>query len=206
MLNKEYEILKPFIDKPWARLTFKEVKTLTRKKSESYVYNSLKRFLIREILKEEHAGNVILYSLNVEASKSRAYAGFTAEFITWNKKNLPFRDLERIMGMIPTSFHISMITGSYASNKQKKDSDLDMAVIVDDTLDAKEIYGELKHACEMNIPLIHLYVFRKSDFLSMLLDQKANYGKEIAKNQLILSGGEEYFDIIREAIKNGFNG
>ena len=58
----------------------------------------------------------------------------------------------------------------------------------------------------LNIPPIHLYTFKKSEFLNMLLDTKANYGKEIAKNNLILSGGKEYYKIVSEAIKNGFNG
>jgi len=70
----------------------------------------------------------------------------------------------------------------------------------------EKIYSELRHDCEMNIPTIHLYAFKKSEFIGMLTSQEANYGKEIAKNNLILSGGKEYFRMIDEASKNGFNG
>ena len=58
----------------------------------------------------------------------------------------------------------------------------------------------------MSIPKIHLYVFRKSEFLAMLLERKANYGKEVARNNMILTGGQGYFRIIGEAMRNGFSG
>ena len=40
----------------------------------------------------------------------------------------------------------------------------------------------------------------------MLLTKGANYGKEIANKNLILFGGEGYYNIISEAVKNGFTG
>ncbi|MDO8549452.1 MAG: hypothetical protein Q7S39_04765, partial [Ignavibacteria bacterium] len=88
----------------------------------------------------------------------------------------------------------------------KKNSDIDITIICDDTLEPKRIYAELKQDCELNIPPIHLYVFKNSEFLNMLLTKGANYGKEIANKNLILFGGEGYYNIISEAVKNGFTG
>ena len=53
MLNKEHQIFKEFVKNPWKKFTFKEIKKLSGKKSESYVYNSLKKFVKSSILKEE---------------------------------------------------------------------------------------------------------------------------------------------------------
>lgn len=206
MLNKEYEILKPFIEEAWKKFTFKEIKKLSKKKSESYVYNSLKKFVKQNLLYEEKAGNVLLYTIKLSNLKTQIYAGFVAEHIAWHKKQIPYKSLQNIASKIPTDFFILIITGSYAKNKQKKDSDIDVVVISDDCFESKKIYAELKHDCEMSIPQIHLYVFKKSEFLDMLLEEKANYGKEITKNNLILSGGKEYYKIVSKAIKNGFNG
>ena len=58
----------------------------------------------------------------------------------------------------------------------------------------------------MQFTSVHLYVFKKSEFLTMLLDKKANYGKEIVKNNLLLFGAENYYKIISEAIEHGFHG
>lgn len=206
MLKKEYEIFAQFVKFPWQRFTFKEIKKLSGKKSDGYVYDALKRFVVSGSLKEEKAGNVVLYSLNVESLRTQSYAGFIAEYMAWNEKQIPYRDLEKVALKIPTDFYIFIITGSYAKNCQKKGSDIDIVIIVDDNIEPKRVYSELKYACEMNIPPIHLYVFKRSEMLSMLSDKKANYGTEIARNNLILFGGENYFKIMSEAMKSGFNG
>jgi len=204
MLKKGHQILEEFVKKPWKKFTFKEVKKLSEKKSESYVYDSLKKFVKINVLREERAGNVVLYSLNLSSHKALAYAGFVLEYLSWNKKQIPYRDLEKIASKILTSFFIFIITGSYANNTQKKDSDLDVVIICENTFEPKKIYAELKQDCELNIPLIHLYVFKESEFLNMLLNKNTNYGKEIANKNLILFGGEIYYNIIAEAVKNGF--
>jgi hypothetical protein len=206
MIRKNHEILKPFIEKPWQKFTFSQVKEGSKKKSESYVYNSLKKFVKEKILAEEKAGNVTLYSLNLNSLQSQVYAGFTAEHMAWHNKHFPLEDLQRMALKIPTPFFIFLVTGSYAKNTQKKESDIDVAVICDDSIEPKKVYAELKHECEMNIPPIHLYVFRKSELLGMLLSDKQNYGKELAGNHALLYGGQEYFRIMAEATKNGFNG
>lgn len=204
MLKKEYEVLLPFVKEPWKKFTFKEVKKLTGKKSESYVYNSLKGFAKAGILKEERSGNVVLYYLDMKNLKAQSYAGFVSEYIAWSQKHIPYKDLQKIADKIPTAFYVFMVTGSYAKNKQKETSDIDVVIIVGDSEEPKKIYAELNLACELSIPQIHLYVFKKSEFLLMLLNNEANYGKEIVKNNLVLYGGEEYCRILHEAVENGF--
>ncbi|MFH1127535.1 MAG: nucleotidyltransferase domain-containing protein [archaeon] len=206
MLKKEYEILYEFAKSPWKKFTEREIKQATKKKSESYVYNTLKKFSKNGILTEQKAGNVTLYSLNVNSSKACAYAGFCSEYTGWDKKHIPYLDLEKITAKTSAGFSIFIVTGSYAKGTEKKDSDIDIVLITEDCIDTKKIYADLRYMCEMNIPQIHLSVFRKSEFIGMLLDKKPNYGKEIAKNNLLLFGGENYYRIIGEAIKNGFNG
>lgn len=206
MLKKEHEILKVFIEKPWKSFTFKEIKSLSAKKSKSYVGNVLKKFSEEKILSEEKAGNVILYKLNINSEKALNYAGMVAEYIAWDKKHIPYDELERLAEKIPTVFYIFIITGSYAKGKQTKTSDIDVVIICDDSFESKKIYAELRHQASISIPQVHLYTFKREEFLKMLLDKEANYGKEIANNNLILSGGKEYYKIVSEAMKNGFNG
>jgi len=206
MLKKEYEILYEFIKTPWKKFTFKDIKNLSGKTSESYVHRCLKKYVEQGVLSQEKAGNVLLYSLNLRSIKTQCYAGFISEYVAWKKKYIPHDIIESIASKIPTSFYSLIITGSYANNQQKKNSDIDMVIICDGCFDPKQIYAELSHDCELSIPQIHLYVFKKLDFLLMLTNKKANYGKEIANNCLIFAGGKEYYSIIQEAKQNGFNG
>ena len=206
MLKKEYELLIPFIKEPWRKFTFKDIKKAANKTSESYVYNTLRNFVKQEILKEEKAGNVTLYSAFLSKNKSRIYFGFVLEYASWKKIHIPFKEIEKITEKMPTDFYCLLLAGSYAKNKQKESSDIDMAIIVGDEIETKKVYAELSHSCDMSIPKIHLYVFRKTEFMQMLLNKEANYGKEISINNIILNGGKEYFQIIGEAIENGFTG
>src|SRR3989339_1049197 len=206
MLKKEYEILLQFAIKPWKKFTFKEVKKLYGKESDSYVYDSLKKFVKQNILKEEKAGNVILYYLNLKLLKTCAYSGFISEYTAWNQKHIPYKDLENLADKVPSFFYVFMISGSYANKTQRKDSDMDIVLIINENAEPKKIYAELSYYCELNIPQIHLYVFKVPEFISMLLDKRANYGKEIAKNNLLLFGAEKYYRMMGKAIENGFNG
>lgn len=205
MLKREHEILMAFVEKPWKTFTFKEIKQYSRKKSESYVFSILKKLVKLGVLKEEKAGNVVLYSLH-DSEMALTYAGIVAEYVAWNKKHIPHNEIEALAKKIPTDFFVLLITGSYARNMQKKGSDIDIVVICDDSFNPKKVYAELKHLAEISIPAIHLYVFKESEFSQMLLDKEANYGKETAGNNLAVSGAKIYLRIVSEAIKHGFNG
>ncbi len=206
MLKKEHELLMPFVREPWKKFTFGDVKRVLKKTSESYVYGGLKKFVKLGFLREERAGNVVLYALNAGSLKTQAYAGFVAEYTAWNKRRIPYNDLQKMAEKVPTEFYIFIITGSYARNRQRADSDIDVAILIDDSSEPKRVYAELSHFCEMNIPQIHLYVFRNRDFLEMLLSNEANYGKEITRNNLVLCGGATYIKIVDEAMRHGFKG
>ncbi|MFH1132900.1 MAG: nucleotidyltransferase domain-containing protein [Nanoarchaeota archaeon] len=203
MLKKEADILSPFAEKPWAKATFKEVMNSTKKTSESYVFGSLKRLVKEGILKEERVGKAILYSLNLEHGPARAYAGMVKEHIAWHAKQLPLEDLNELAGKIQTSLFVFLVTGSYARNTQREDSDIDIVVIAEDT---KRVYAQLRFPSEMHIPPFHPYAFTPKEFLLMLADDKENYGKEFARNNLIIYGADAYYRMLWEAIRHGFNG
>lgn len=205
MITKELEILYLFAKEPWKKYTFTELQKVSKKKSKSYLELTLKKFIENNILKRELIGHLPVYSLNNQSSKARGFAGFAIEYFSWNKKHIPYDDLQRIINKIPTPSYILLITGSYASEKQTENSDMDIVIIIDDSAEPKRIYASLVHACELNIPPIHLYVFKNKEFIEMLCNEEWNYGKEIAKNNLILTGGGVYLKLVEEAIKNGFN-
>lgn len=202
MLKKTHRILSIFAQQPWKRFTFKEAKELSGSTSESYVYNSLKGFVKEGILSQEQAGNVLLYSVS-SSQKAIAYLSAAEHHRAWNRKDIPLKEMEALMSNIPTASYTFIITGSYANSTQKKNSDIDVVIIAHEP---KRIYAELSHLCELSIPPVHLYAFTEQEFSRMLLDRNENYGKELARNNLILRGAETYFEILLEAIQHGFNG
>ena len=205
-MTEETIILLCFAKAAWKKLTFNEIKSLSGKKSKSYLELVLKKFLKDKILLMEKVGRTNLYQLNVDSFRVIVFAGFVVEFDAWKKKQVNLNCVEKIMKKVPTHDFVFIVTGSYAKNKQTAGSDMDVVILVDDNVDTKRIYASLAHTCEMNIPLIHLYVFRNKEFLEMLLNNEANYGKEVIMNNLVFYGGQVYIRLVCEAMKHGFTG
>ncbi len=128
MLKKTYKMLNIFAKNPVLKFPFKDIKRLSKSKSESYTYNSLKDFVNADILIQEKVGNILLYSVN-NNSKAATYLAIASEYEAWNKKQIPYKDIENLISKIPTNLFTLLITGSYAENKQTKRSDIDIVII-----------------------------------------------------------------------------
>jgi len=205
MIKKKFELLYLFAKEPWKKYTYSEFQKISKIKSKSYLEKFFKKFLKEEILMQDKIGNSSVYYLNLSSLKTRIFAGFILEYFGWNQKNIPYKRLEEIFNKIPYKNYIFLITGSYVTRKETKKSDIDIIILVDDFFDSKKVYAELRLKCETMIPRGHLYVFKNSEFIQMLMNEEANYGKEIVKNNLIICQGQNYLNLIKEVIKNGFN-
>ncbi len=201
-LKKEIELLIPFIREPWKDFTLTEIKTLTKNKSHHYVYEALEKFS-ETILKKEKRGNTNIYKIN---ENTREFDHFIlAETVLKQKnKQIPKKVIQQIESKIKTSFYILLITGSYAQNQQKKDSDLDIAIIIPE-IHKKSFEIALKEG-ELTIPEVHGFVFTEEEFYQMLINTEFNFGKECAKNHLIMHGISSYYKILLKGLQNGFKG
>ncbi|MCD6557604.1 MAG: nucleotidyltransferase domain-containing protein [Candidatus Aenigmarchaeota archaeon] len=205
MFVKEWTILEVFSRKPWEGLTFGQVKERSKNKSDNYVFSTLKKYVRLGVLKEKKYGNVIVYSLAHNEISVRIMS-FVSEYKTQKMEYLPHKNIEKLMRGIPTSFFTFIITGSYAEKKQTKKSDLDVVLICDNGSNIKKILLSLKDEGELMIPRAHPYVFTEGQFFQMLVNSEENYGKEIARKHLIVSGAESFYRILFRAIDNGFKG
>jgi len=202
-LKKEIALLIPFIKEPWKDFTLTEIKTLTKNKSHHYVYEALEKFS-KSILKKEMRGNTNIYKIN-ENTKDLDY--FTLAEISLKEKNpqIPIKVIQQIQNKIKDSFYTLLITGSYAKNKQTKSSDLDIAIIIPNQMNKKPYEIALKEG-ELTMPEVHGFVFTEEEFYEMLINKEFNYGKECAKNHIIIHGINAYYKILLRGLQNGFKG
>ena len=201
MLKKSYQVLDVFVTNPTITYLFGDVKGHIGSKSESYTYNSLKSFVKEGILTKDKRGGVAFYKI-ADSPKAISFLSMAAEYKAWNRKGIPINNIIEVIKKAKINFLTLVITGSYVKRKQTAKSDLDLVLIVPN--DVKKVTARLKQFCELSIPEIHLYVFTDDEFKLMLLDEKHNYGKEIVKNSLIFYGAEAYYQLMFEAMKNGF--
>jgi predicted nucleotidyltransferase len=157
------------------------------------------------ILKEEKVGNNVIYSVadNIFALNT---LGFFAEHKAHDTSHLPHKSIQKIAAKIRSPFYSLLITGSYAKAKQKATSDVDLVILCESKSSSAAILSQIKLESELAIPEIHLQIFTWEDFYIMLTNNEENFGKGVARNNLIITGGKPYYAVLLEAIKHGFAG
>lgn len=207
ILKKQYRIDKVFLSQPWKALTYSEIQKLSGNKSKGYIYKELQRLEREKMIKSEKIGKrTIVYHINLNTASTQGYWGFITEYSAWSQNKFPFQVIENLRSKMPTPFFIFLVTGSYAKRTETPSSDLDVVIISDSNKSKEEISSKLRYESETSIPKVHLYVFTKQEFLEMIASKKENYGREIARNNLIFFGAASYYTLLSEAMANGFKG
>lgn len=103
--------------------------------------------------------------------------------------------LRRIRSGLKSELYVLLLFGSYAKKTQTKSSDMDLMFIVPDGMEEK--FEKKTHDVFSMLPLpIHHFVFSESQFLGMVDSKEFTVGKEAAKNNIILHGIENYYEMI----------
>jgi len=203
LTENQLKIFEPLTKNILKEYSIKEIKESSREKSNNAMALALKRFKEENIVTERKVGKSLLYTLNIDNDLAFYYLA-----ILNNKKilNPVKRAVKRIKEDVEkkTSFYSLVIFGSYATGKQTKESDLDIAVFIENENKRKEIESALKSS-ELKTPLnIHGHVISKDEFLEMLKTDEENLGKQIARKHLSIYNSSIFYSLLKKGIKNGF--
>lgn len=122
-------------------------------------------------------------------------------------RSLDFPKLEIIMeaiSRIPVKNYCILVFGSYAENKQTKNSDFDVCFLIENKQAEKKIkpyFNEVKLNYAVKIDE-HYIIF--NDFVEMLLREEENLGKQIFRVHKLFFNADIYYRLVKEAYKNGF--
>ncbi|MFH1592287.1 MAG: nucleotidyltransferase domain-containing protein [Candidatus Woesearchaeota archaeon] len=198
---KELRIVDLFRKDPFVNFTIRKLMSHIDTRSYSWTYQAIKKLQKEKIVLLTKKGQGQLCSINLDEPRSIVYLSLLEELNALGKK-IP--NLGKLIGIMPADFHILIIGGSYADNTFTKKSDMDVVVIIDKKEEKKWLLNKLSSEGDLMIPHLHAYVFTKDEFLEMLINKEANYGKEIERKHLIISGAELYFKILKEAMESGY--
>ena len=203
LTKKQLKILNIFQNNNFKELTWKQVKELSKEKSSSVIQDAIKAFLTEELITEEKIGTSKLYAVNHKNNKVYTY------FETYNKESLPKQVLRSIKELEDsldkhTPFYSIVIFGSYAAGEQKKDSDLDLAIFIEQEDKRKIVEAVFKSMETKSFIKIDGHVITKDEFLEMLKVDYENLGKEIARKHLIIHNPVIFYSLIKEGVKHGF--
>lgn len=203
LTKKQLKILNIFQRNEFKELTWKKVKELSKESSSSVIQDAIKAFLWEELITEKKIGTSKLYSINHKNNKVYIY------FETHNKESLSRQVLKSIKELEDgldkhTPFYSIIIFGSYVIGEQKKDSDLDIAVFIEQEDKRKIVEAVFKSMELKSILKMDGHVITKDEFLEMLKVDYENLGKEIARKHLIIHNPAIFYSLIKEGIKHGF--
>jgi predicted nucleotidyltransferase len=201
LTQEQINILSVFAREPFKRVTFRQVKELSRQKSNNVTQIALKSFENEGIVRMEKTGNVKSYSLDLDNGLALSYLNLIGE-IELQGRNLPkgiVKALEEMQDRISrrTEFFILLVFGSYADGKATARSDLDVAVIVENQEMRKEITPYLETVKRRTLTKVDYHILTREEFLEMLASEQENLGKQIYTKSVIIRGRIEYYSMIK---------
>ncbi len=179
--------------------TIREISFLT-KKDYPITHNAIKELQKKNIIKIKRIGKSKVCELDL-SPETVSTLSFLDEQEALSKK-IP--NMDKFLEFKEFLDDIILVTGSYAKNKQTSKSDIDLVIITKD--DAFKKQKLIENLTALLSPKIHPITISQKDFINMLKDKEPNFGKEIFNSRLLFRNASRYYELIKEAIENGFRG
>lgn len=203
LTKKQLIFLKPFQLNIFKEYSFKDISRITGEKSNNALQIAIKQFIDEGIVSSHKIGNSKFYKIKTENELCYdyltliSYNGLSSEVkysINALKKEIEKYNL----------FYSLVIFGSYAVGKQNKKSDIDIALIIPDKVQEKNMKIAVNMASNISLIRLHVEIITFDDFFEMLINKQENVGKEIARKNRAIHNINIFYKIVKMAIENGF--
>jgi predicted nucleotidyltransferase len=152
--------------------------------------------LQNKLISQQKIGNTNLIKINLSPNKDLT---FIEEKRTHNflLKNPKISLIKKTIDEINYPFLIVLVFGSSVKKTNVQTSDIDLCVISDN----KEISSELIKKISLFSIKLDIQEFSTKEFISMIEKKENNLGNEILKENIILYGIENYYNLISKWTK-----
>ena len=201
--KKQLKIFETFAKNPFAEYTRKEIKKASKEKSNNTLALTINLLKKERVLIEKKVGKSGLLTLNIENDLSYYYLELCNNKRIAHHVKMALDSLKKEISE-ETPFYSIVIFGSYVVGEQKKDSDLDIAVLIDNTNIQKRIEALANSAKLKSVLEMDIHVITRSEMLEMLTNKEENLGKQIARKHLAAYNHRIFYEIVKEGINHGF--
>ncbi|MEK6860229.1 MAG: nucleotidyltransferase domain-containing protein [Nanoarchaeota archaeon] len=203
--KKQLKILSVFLRNEFREYTYKEIRELSKEKSNSVIQNAIKSFLKEDLIIERKIGTSKLYLINHNNNKVYSYFEIYINENLGKEVKYTLNLLEESLNLNLKSFFYSIVIfGSYATGEQTKKSDIDIAVFIFGDGKKKITENVLHSLNTKSILKVDGHAITQEEFLEMLKIDQENLGKQIARKHLIVYNPQIFYSLIKEGMKNGF--
>jgi len=201
--TKQIKILEAFRKLAGKKLTAEQIKKESSMNSNNFLYKALNQLLKEKVLISENIGKSKLYYLNLNNELVYSYYSLLAyeglpKTVVYSLESIK-KEIEKY-----TLFYSLVVFGSYASGKQNEKSDLDVAILIPDEVQGKNMKIAINMSEMHSIIHPHIFAFTFEEFFEMLTNKESNVGKEIAKKHKAVHNINIFYKIIKKALEHGF--
>ena len=170
------------------------------------VHKIIPILLKRKIIKLEKKGKANLITIDFENARLDDLSSAILQEKSKLMKKYPqiailIKDIEEALS---GKLYILLLFGSYAKDKEKKDSDVDLIFIVSNRTDIEDYKEKINKALKLSTLKKDFNLFTTNDFIDML-NQKYTVGREAFEQGIVLFGTEPYYSMVKEhARKRGY--
>jgi len=203
LTKKQLDIFTEFVKYPFKERTRQEIKSLSNEKSNNALSIAFAQFKKENLLVEKKVGKSSLYYLNIENNNVYYYMALCNEKRLKETVKLSIKYIKEDVQLITPFFSI-VIFGSYSIHEEKKRSDLDVAIFIENKEIVKSLAITLRDAELKSLLELDVHIITKEDMIKMLTNDEENLGKQIARKHMAVHNHQAFYDLLREGIKNGF--
>lgn len=170
------------------------------------VHKIIPALIRRKIVKSEKKGKANLTAIDLESADiNDLSSAILHERTNLMKKYPPVALLINDIGLALTEhLYILVLFGSYAQEKEKKDSDVDLLFIIQNKADIEDYKDKINKALRLTSLKKDFNVVTTKDFIDML-NQKYTVGREAFERGIVVFGIESYYAMVKEhARKRGY--
>ncbi len=205
LTQKQLEIFKVFRSNIFKKYTYQECKKLLNENSNNFLINTFKKLIKLDLVNVEKINNLKLYGLNLENSLVFAYLEIiNSDFYKSDILKNVIKEIKIEVDEI-ISFYSIVVFGSYAIDKEEKDSDLDIAIFVEDNSKKKDIESIFERIKLKTVIELDLHLITKDEFLKMLKEKKVNLGHLLFGKHKCIYNTNLFYKILIEGHKNGIS-
>lgn len=167
------------------------------------VHKLMPNLVKRGLIKMQRKGKANLVSIDIEqAPLEKLSSAILSERGRFIKKHPLTAVLSReIEESLAGEFYILILFGSYAREKSKKESDIDLLFIIPNREEA-EMYKEKINKAIKLYPKVKkdFNIVSAKDFMDML-NQRYTVGRSILQHGIALFGAEHYYSMVRSYVR-----
>jgi len=203
LTKKQLKLLRPFMTNIFKEYSYKDIVKLAKEKSNNALQTSIKQFIKEDLITERKIGITKLYAIKSDNEGVYDYLSLL-KFDGLNENVI--QSIESLKYEIEkyTLFYSLVIFGSYSTRQQKKDSDLDVAILIPDKSQENNMRIVKNLVGSRALLPLHLQVINFDEFFEMLTNKQANVGKEIARKHRVVHNLNIFYKIVKKATDHGF--